>query len=474
MPMSLGTVPRVLFVLILTALTGALTVAPSAQAQADPAGTWKATVASPMGDVEVTLTLEKSGDAWTGSIQGQQGSTQLTDIKVVGNLIEFEIPNEQMNITARFSGSLDSSGDRLIGSANVPSMPQAPAQEFTFVRQVDEVTDPNGGKKYRVGSGPAGVWIGAVRAPDGEDSQVTLTLDKVGTEWAASIEDPFVEVVRGENVKVTDSMISFTFRPDGAPFPSHFSGTYIAADDRVTGSFSQRGTSRFVKFRRDPDTVTLGMGPDGQPILPPRVRHPYKFAVAGRLSYWASLHVVKDEVYNLNTLTESALNYDATVKYFLLDSFSLFLRGFRGGQGITSDAARLAPYEEIGLSGDSYLKLDGFEFGMTGYLGNIMAKNSRFNPFLTGAVGYASWELTASGRGSEILSLDDNEFSGSDLCVAFGLGTEYELNDKMSLEFEWLWRYFMTEDETKWAPVDDTWSNTHAWSLSFGLAYGLF
>ena len=58
--------------------------------------------------------------------------------------------------------------------------------------------------------------------------------------------------------------------------------------------------------------------------------------------------------------------------------------------------------------------------------------------------------------------------------MAVGLGTEYELNKDMSLEFEWLWRYFLTEDEVKWNPVDDTWSNTHAWSLSLGLTYGFF
>ena len=100
-------------------------------------------------------------------------------------------------------------------------------------------------------------------AADGEESDVVLRLDKQGTDWSVTLEDPFSDVVRGEDVKVTDTMIGFTYRPDGAPFPSHFTGTYVAAEDRVSGSFSQRGTSRFVKFRRDPATVTLGFDAGG-------------------------------------------------------------------------------------------------------------------------------------------------------------------------------------------------------------------
>ena len=58
-----------------------------------------------------------------------------------------------------------------------------------------------------------------------------------------------------------------------------------------------------------------------------------------------------------------------------------------------------------------------------------------------------------------------------DIAVGVGIGTEYQLNSSMVLEFEWMWRYFLTEDEKKW-DVDETWSNTHAWNLSVGLTYG--
>lgn len=468
--MTLGTTPRFWFAMMLVALACITLNTTTALAQESYEGSWVAKVPGPQGEIEFTLNLTKSEyEVWSGTLKGAQRTVDLEKLVVNGTALSFSVPNPEMGITAVFAGTFD--GNRLQGSMKAGEFP---AQELNFIRQVDTIVSEDGGKKYRVGSGPAGVWTGRVRAPDGEDSHVILKLDKEGSDWLASIEDPFVDAVSGESVKVTETMISFTFRPEGAPFPSHFSGTYIAAEDRVTGSFSQRGTSRFVKFERDPSTVTLGLGPDGEPIQPPRVRHAYKFGLTGRLSYWPSLHLVKDETYNINTLTKGALNYDLGLKFFVLDGFNVFARAFRGGQGMTDDAVKLADFEDIGLTSESYLKLDGYEFGVMGYLGNVVAPNSAFNPYLTAAVGHASWELTDTGRGSTVLSLDDEAFTGSDFCAAFGLGTEYELNENMCLEFEFLWRYFMTEDTEKWTDNDNIWSNTHAWSLSAGLTYGFF
>lgn len=469
--MSLGTNPRIWFVWILVTIAGCMLGAPAVQAQPDAAGTWTAKIPGPQGEIELTLVLEKDGEAWRGTLRGARRTVEVDQLTVVGDQVHFSTTNPEVNVTANWDGTLDPAGNRLVMTSSVPGMG---SQEIGFIRQIDQIIDESGGKKYRVGSGPAGVWVGQVKAPDGEDSQVRLVLDKETNDWTASIEDPFVNAVRGENVKVTDTLISFTYRPEGAPFPSHFSGTYIAADDRVTGSFSQRGSSRFVKFQRDPDTVTLGLGPDGQPIQPPRVRHAHRFALTGRMSQWAALHVVKDEVDNLNTLTKSALNYDGALKFYPLDDFCLFVRVFHGGQGFTDDAERLAPFADLGLSGDSYLKLDGYEFGLMGYLGNLVTPNSAFNPYVTAALGTADWELTTGDRGSAVISLEDEPFTGSDLSTAIGLGTEYELNASMFLELEFLWRYFLTEDTVRWPEPDTSWSNTHAWGLSFGLTYGFF
>ncbi len=329
-------------------------------------------------------------------------------------------------------------------------------------------------KKYLVGSGPEGVWLGRVRAPDGEETLVTLTLENETGEYTATLEDPFVDVVHGQNVKVTDTLISFTFRPTGSDYPSHFTGTYIAADDRVSGSFSQRGVSRFVKFHRDPTTVSLGTTPDGQIIVPARVRHQHNLGLTGRLSYWAAIHMVKDETYNMNAITTSKLNFDGSIRYWIMDAFSVFARGYRGSLGFTDDAEKLAPFEGMGLNGESTMKLDGWEFGVTGYLGNAINETSRFNPYMTAVGGKVNWEVNAKERGSEIIEIDEDPIQGKDWAFGLGLGTEYELTPNFNLEFEWMWRYFKTENSMIWKNVDEDWSNTHAWALSFGVTYLFF
>ncbi len=346
---------------------------------------------------------------------------------------------------------------------------QVPASEGNEGAEKEDI-----GKKYTVGSGPAGIWFGRVRSPDGEETQVTLTIDNESGDYVITLEDPFVDTVRGENVKVNDTMISFTFRPTGADYPSHFTGTYIAADDRVSGSFSQRGASRFVKFRRDPSTVILGLTKDGEIIEPQRVRHLHRFAVTGRLSYWAAMHMVKDETYTINNLTTSKLNFDGALRWHARDAFAIYARYYKGNQGFTDDAAKLAPFEAYGLTSDSNLKLDGWEFGLTGYFGNIFSEDSRFNPYMTAAVGKVSWEVTTGDRGTDLVSIDDDPLKGKDLSAGFGFGTEYELSTTFNLEFEWMWRYFATADETIWVNTDEQWNNTNTWALSFGLTYLFF
>ncbi len=322
------------------------------------------------------------------------------------------------------------------------------------------------------GTTPAGQWVGEVKTPDGKKVQVHLTLQKEGSTWAGTLEDPTIGETTVSNLRVTDTRISFTFKPANAPFPLNFSGSYVAGDDRVTGTFSLHGSSRFVKFKRVPGSEVVAMADGQEPPEPARIRHDYNFAVDARFSYWTALYVIKDDVYNLNSMTVSTPNYDAAFKWFVMDGFNIFFRYYRGGMDYTDDATKLGQYPDLNVTGDSYLKLDGMEIGISGYLGNIMMPNSKFNPYLTGAVGQASWALHENGRGSAIVTPGLHPLEGDDLAFSFGAGTEYELGRKLMLELEWAWRYFLTEDELKWEDVDGLWSNTHAWALSIGLNYG--
>jgi len=324
----------------------------------------------------------------------------------------------------------------------------------------------------QAGTSPAGEWTGTMRTPDGQEVEILLKLDQQGPDWSGSLQSDVIGETAVTGLKVTDTRISFTFKPEGAPFPAHFSGSYVAGDDRVTGTLSLRGNSRFVKFVRVPGSEAVVLAAGEEPPVPARIRHDYKFALTARASYWAALRVVKDEELNMNNLTIGDWGFDGTLRYYLLDGFTIFVRGYRGSQKTSSDQVKLEEFNKLGLVSESTWKLDGIEFGIMGYFGNIMMRDSKFNPYLTAAGGIVQWELTQGARGTDVLSLDGKPFKGDDPAVAMGLGTEYEVNSSINLEFELLWRYFMTGDDIQWPT--ETFSNTHAWSLSFGASIGFF
>jgi len=473
--MSLGRHPRVWFVLLAIVVTSVMTVPSLAQTENDPEGRWVSKFDSPQGEVTLMLTLMRTDSGWSGYMEDSRFPRQeLKDVFATATRARFKVVVPDFPVTPEFTGTFNAAGTALTGQMSVQTPQGVQTKDLLFNRVKDAEVDPSATKRYTAGSGPNGIWIGQVKSPDGEESEIRMTVDKVGQAWTAVVSGDDIGDVPGENVQVTDTRISFTFRPVGAPFPANFSGSYIAGDDRVTGSFSMRGNSRFVKFRRDPSSVYVAGAVDGEPVVPARIRHDYHFALTARAAYWPALHVVKDEVYNINNLTSSTFNYDGTLRWYAMDSFCLLVRGVKGGLGFKSDEARLAEFEEIGLTSDSYLKLDTFEFGIMGFLGNVMMRNSKFNPFISLVGGSTNWELTESGRGSEVLEILQVPLQGTSFSAGFGLGTEYELNKSFALEFEWMWRYYATRDEAKWAEPDLFWSNTHAWALSLGLTWGFW
>lgn len=334
----------------------------------------------------------------------------------------------------------------------------------------------------------AGRWAGEIETPDGKKAEIYLVLGQKDGAWTGSLEDPALGSAQVSNLKVTATSISFKFQPQGAPFAVNFSGSYVAGDDRVTGTFSLQGSSRFVKFRRvgapaapaASGTPAAGQDKAAVPAASPadtsaaavRVKHPFRVAVTGRAGWWVSLHSVKDEQYTINNLTAAAPAFDGAVKWYVLDGFAIFVRGVRGGQAMSEDPILTAPYAANGLGADSYLVLDGFEFGMNGYLGQKLMPDSRFNPYLTGGAGRYDWSMTTAGRGTAPMTIDQKALEGTDLGGWFGMGTEYALADKLALELEWAWRFYLTRDTAAWRDSEDVWGNSLAFALSAGLTYG--
>jgi len=54
-------------------------------------GTYETVVKSPMGDQKATLTVNSSGDTWTGTQAGAMGTTEITDGKVHGDKLTWSV-----------------------------------------------------------------------------------------------------------------------------------------------------------------------------------------------------------------------------------------------------------------------------------------------------------------------------------------------------------------------------------------------
>ncbi len=331
-------------------------------------------------------------------------------------------------------------------------------------------------------SSPAGRWAGDIDTPGGQKAQIFLVLEEKSGAWSGSLEDPVQGTAALSDLKVTATAVTFRFQPAGAPFGLDFSGTYVAGEDGLNGKFSFQGSAKAVTFKRvgtpgapaagATGTAATGTAAADSAAVVVRLKHPYRLAVTGRLGWWASLHSVKDEQYTVNNLTAAAPAFDGAVKLYPLDGLAVFVRGVRAGQSVTNDTALLAPYSHNGMTADSYLSLDGVEFGVAGYLGRKLMPKSHFNPYLTGGAGSYTWTMTSAGRGTAPMTIAQAPLTGSSLGGWFGAGTEYALGRKLALDFECSWRFFLTRDTKAWRDSESIWGNTLAWAMSAGVTYG--
>jgi hypothetical protein len=91
------------------------------------AGTWKLAMQTPIGERNVTLTLEVAGAALTGKMSAEDGNAvEIYDGKLAGSAASWKANiKNPMPLTLEFAGDLD--GDRMSGtvSAVVGSWPFA-------------------------------------------------------------------------------------------------------------------------------------------------------------------------------------------------------------------------------------------------------------------------------------------------------------------------------------------------------------
>ena len=78
-------------------------------------GAWKITINTPRGSQESTLNVLSSGGAFTGTMVGARGTTEIKNGKVDGNKLSWSMEMTQpMPMTLTYDGTVD--GDKLSGN----------------------------------------------------------------------------------------------------------------------------------------------------------------------------------------------------------------------------------------------------------------------------------------------------------------------------------------------------------------------
>jgi hypothetical protein len=459
-----------------------------AHAQDDIAGKWRTEQQTPSGKIIVIMQFQQDATGrWTGTVKNSRNPEEIGELKSVnvdGSMVTFhtltDMPGTDNQVRSNFMLRLRPAENKLKGNVNIkiPGMGERDAP-IEFSRIVEQAGAE--GISFQQNRPVIGAWSAR---PDDDDKEREVQIEVLadGDDYRGTLTDTGVdETVALRDLLVKDTTVSFNFRFEGAPFMSSFWGRYDSERDRLRGSMSIGGQSQPMTFERTsagPESLLDEFETEKKPL--PR-KHESKLAAVGRLSYWVPLYVLKDNVRNINDITSPELNFDVGARWYFIDYISLGVRYARGGLGFDTNEQNLGLFDPVdgpqgeglshALTKDSYLKMDGVEFTLNGYLGQSLFPTSRFNPYLTFLAGRTSWELTEGGRGTDIISIFGEPVEGSSWTFGGGLGTEYALGRRLGLEFEWLWSYTMTGDEKKWADTTEQWTSQHVYRFSLGLVW---
>lgn len=477
--MNMGTRPGTRTILLVITLA-VLATASALQAADDFAGKWRSEISSMGGQIVVLLNLEQDVTGrWKGFLKSSEAPDEVLDlerVKVEGRGISFSISYEDPRIEGTIRNEFDlryrPSEGKLKGTVTASMAGFEREAPVEFKRVVEKTSAE--GISFLSDRPVVGTW--AVR-PDKDDKEREFQLGILphADDYKGTITDTGADAtVAMRDLDVKDSnVVSFNFRFADAPFVSSFWGRYDEVRDEIRGTMSVGGRSQRLEFKRTsegPDDVEDEFGTEKKKPLP--IKHDHRFAVTVRGALWQPLYVLKEKHRNINDITTGSYAGDAGVRWYVLDYFALQVRYARGGIGFDTNENNLSLFDQPEirprLTADSYLSLDGFEFSTVGYLGQSIIPDSKFNPFITALAGRTTWELTESGRGSDIVAIFEKPLEGTCWTFGIGLGTEYALSTRFGLEFEWMWAYNLTEDETVWHDVDTQWTNQHVYRLSLG------
>lgn len=320
---------------------------------------------------------------------------------------------------------------------------------------------------------PAGKWSGTVTLPGDRAYTAVFRFERTpdgGWNGAVYPNLESQEPIQPQSLAISGTAITMRWQSDQLSAVAIFTGNYQSWTDAIRGVLMVSDLNMPLMLARVVPPAAEGpLAGEAPPEEPARIRHTTRFAATGHASYWHPIYVLKDDKRNINDITSSSFGWQAGAQWYVLDGLALCARYAQGGLGFDSNEKNL---DLFGYTGDEFMDIKGPEVALKAYLGNQLMRDSRLNPYLTFVGGRYDWSVGSDGRGSEPVAIQEEPLEGTNYGFGAGVGTEYAFNGRLALELEWLWRYFMTEDEEKWANVDELWTNTHAWALSLGLVVG--
>ncbi len=173
-------------------------------------GRWEGRIQAPQGERPTTVTFKKEGDAYTGTMPGMRGGTeiQLKDIKIDGNKVtaKADVETPQGSLTINYTFTLD--GDTLNGEGAL----DFGGQSFTFgieLKRASAATDsaPPAEQQQRQAAGQRE----RQRARDVPQPQQKQSIDYFVGQWSYRYigrESALAPAPR-------DCIVTFTKRPDG-------------------------------------------------------------------------------------------------------------------------------------------------------------------------------------------------------------------------------------------------------------------
>jgi hypothetical protein len=214
-----------------------------AQRASDPSGHWQGTLQAPDSpvDFDVDLATSASGE-WTGTLTVPSqhiAGLPLRTIAVTGTAVTFQARSDQ-SFTGVVSADANSmSGSLAVGSVTIP---------FTMVRiGAARIAAPP--KSAPIATALEGTWNGAL-AVQGATLRLVLTManqsDGTATGRIVNVDEGGLQVP--VSIKQDGPMLTI----DSRVIDGSFSGVLDAAGSALVGTYTQRGISAPLTFRRQP------------------------------------------------------------------------------------------------------------------------------------------------------------------------------------------------------------------------------